>query len=117
MEIVKVKKTELLEALEKNRLAHRSIFQEAQIGYRKKAIELLDKALRDARDGREIKTFIQLQAPIDQTSDYDRAIKMIEMCVDDVVEIDEKDFACYVMDDWSWKKQFLTTNAFYTNVK
>jgi len=116
MEIVKVKKSELLEVLKKNRAAHRAIFEEAQKGYRVKAIEFLDKALQDAREGREIKTFIQLQAPIDQTFDYDRAIKMIKMCVEDTIEINEQDFACFVMDDWSWKKQFLATNAFYTGV-
>ena len=116
MELIKVNKTELLSALKENRSKHRTIFENAQMGYRKKAIELLDKALQDAREGREITTFIQLKAPIDQTSDYDRAIKMIEMCVGDIVEINEEDFACYVMDDWSWKKQFLTTNAFYTKV-
>jgi DNA polymerase II small subunit/DNA polymerase delta subunit B len=114
METVKIRKEELLEALKKNRATHRKIFEEAQEGYREEAIKLLDKALDDARKGKEIKTFIQLQAPIDQTKDYDRAIRMIEMSVEDVIEIDEKDFACYIMDDWDWKRQFLTTNAFYS---
>lgn len=114
METIKVKKEELLQALHKNRDAHRKIFEEAQEGYREEAIKLLDKALEDAKHGKEIRTHIQLMAPIDQTKDYDRAIRMVEMSVDDVIEIDERDFACYVMDDWDWKRQFLTTNAFYS---
>ena len=114
MEIVKIAKEELLKILKKNRATHRAIFEEAQIGYRKEAIELLDKALQDARNGRKIETFIKLNAPIDQTSDYDRAIKMIEMSIDENIEISETDFANYVLDDWHWKKQFMATNTYYT---
>lgn len=115
METVKIKKSELLEVLRKNRNVHRAIFEEAQKGYRKEAIRLLDVALKDAREGRKINTYIKLNTPINQTADYDRAIKMIEMSVDDVVGIDETDFACYVLDDWNWKNQFLTTNSAYLN--
>lgn len=117
MEVVKIKKSVLLETLKKNRQAHRNIFEEAQSGYRAEAIKLLDKALRDAREGREINTFVRLNAPIDQTKDYDRALKMIEMSVDENIEISEVDFACYILDDWNWKHSFMTTNAFYLGKK
>lgn len=114
MEVVKIAKSELLAILKKNREAHRAIFEKAQEGYRKEAIELLDIALQDARNGRKITTFIKLNTPIDQTSDYDRAIKMIEMSIDTNIEIGETDFANYVLDDWRWKEQFTATNAYYT---
>lgn len=116
MNEVRIKKTELLEILKENREAHRSIFEDALIGYRKEAIRLLDKALKDAKEGRKINTWIQLQEPVDQTKDYDRAIKMIEMSVDENTEVSERDFQCYVLDDWQWKQQFLATNAMYTSV-
>lgn len=117
MELVKIKKSVLLETLKKNRKAHRAIFEEAQVGYRAEAIKLLDKALQDAREGRKIITFVSLKTPINQTSDYDRAIKMIEMSVDENIEISEHDFACYILDDWSWKQNVMTTNAFYIGKK
>lgn len=117
MEIVKIKKSELLETLRKNRQEHRAIFEEAQVGYRAEAIKLLDKALQDAKAGRTIITFVKLNSPIDQTKDYDRAIKMIEMSVDENIEISEADFANYVLDDWHWKQNFMTTNAFYCGKK
>ena len=117
MENVKIKKSELLEVLKKNRASHRSIFEEAQKGYREEAIRLLDKALKDAREGRKITTYIRLDVPINQTDDYNRAIKMIEMCVDENIEISETDFANYILDDWHWKTAFNTTNAFYLNKK
>lgn len=113
MELVTVKKDELLSVLKKNRKAHRAIFEEAQKGYRQEAIELLDKALKDAREGRKINTYIRLDSPVDQTEDYDVAIKMIEMSVDDAIEISEGDFRNYVLDQWHWRQKFDTTNAFY----
>ena len=116
MNEVRIEKSELLEILKKNREAHRAIFEAALAGYRKKAIQLLDKALKDAKEGRKINTWIQLQEPVDQTKDYDRAIRMIGMSVDENIEIGETDFANYVLDDWQWKQQFLTTNAMYTSV-
>lgn len=117
MEIVKVKKEELLGILKKNCSTHKAIFEEAQKGYREEAIRLLDKALKDARDGRTITTFIQLDAPMNQTEDYIRAIKMVEMSVDDNIEISETDFRNYVLDEWAWKHNFDVTNAFYLNKK
>ena len=113
MEIVKIKKSVLLETLKENRKAHRSIFEEAQEGYRAEAIRLLDKALTIAKKGGKINTYVRLNAPIDQTKDYDRAIKMVEMSVDENIEISEGDFACYILDDWNWKESFVATNAFY----
>ena len=113
MKMVKVKKSELLEILKKNRQSHRTMFEKAQKGYRKEAIRLLDEALKDAREGRKVKTFIQLDAPIDQTEDYDVAIKMVEMSVDGNIELSEQDFKCYILDQWHWRQICLTTNSFY----
>ncbi len=116
MNNVIVNKDELLETLKKNRETHRMIFEDAQKGYREEAIRLLDIALNDAKIGKKITTFIQLESPVDQTKDYDRIIRMLEMSVDEQIDLTEHDFAQYVLDDWSWKQDFLTKNAFYTKM-
>ena len=113
MDKVTVKRDELLEKLKENKVKHRQIFEKALEGYRLTAIELLDKALEDAKAGRTITTSVYLEEPVDQTKDYDRAIGMLEMSVDDEVTITSQEYAQYVMDDWSWKRQFLTTNMGY----
>ena len=115
MELVKVAKKELLSILNTNRKAHRAIFEEAQRGYRKDAIEALDNALQDAKGGRRINMVIRLDAPIDQTADYDMAIRMVEMSVDENIEISETDFRNYVLDNWHWKANFASTNTYYIN--
>jgi len=116
MDGVTVSIGDLLIILEENLDNHRSIFEKAQEGYRKKAIELLDKALQDAREGRNITTYIRLDAPVDQTKDYERVIRMLKMSVEDEIELTEHDFAQYVLDDWSWKHDFITKNSMYTKV-
>lgn len=114
MNDIKVKKSELLDVLKKNRKQHRQIFLEATEGYRKAAIAELDSMLADAKDGRKIRRSLSLTEPQDQTRDYDRAIRMMEMSQDDIIELDESDFAQYVLDDWSWKRQFLFSNSAYS---
>lgn len=114
MEKMKFDKTKLLEVLRENRASHRKIFLEACEGYLKKAIELLEAKLASARKGERISMQFSLQQPIDQTKEYDRAIRMLEMSTDAVVELEEHDFQQYVMDDWAWKDQFLTSNSAYS---
>lgn len=113
MKTVKIKKSELLEVIENNRRNHRRIFLKAIEGYRKKVIELLEEAIKDAKSGCSIQTHFSVIEPIDQTEDYDRVIRMLEMSIDDVVELTEQEFAQYVMDQWTWSSQFAETAAFY----
>lgn len=113
MNEIKVKKEELLKKLKQNRDNHRKMFLKAQEGYREMVIEELEKQLNNARKGKRFTTHIALHAPVDQTNDYDRAIKMMEMDIGKIVDLDETEFSNYVMDDWSWKQQFTTSNMAY----
>jgi hypothetical protein len=112
---IRVKKDELLETLRKNRTLHQETFERALTGYRKRAIEELDASLQDAKAGKKIRRSIGLIEPMNQTKDYDRVIRMLEMTVDDIVTIGAGEFQQYVMDDWSWKEQFTTSNSAYLN--
>lgn len=114
MNAINVKREALLDILKTNRESHRAIFIEAQAGYRTAVIEQLDSMLADARAGKLIRRSVTLIEPMDQTKDYDRAIQMLAMSVDDVVNLEEHDFQCYVMDEWSWKKQWTLSNAGYS---
>jgi tRNA A37 N6-isopentenylltransferase MiaA len=113
MSNVTCKKVEILAALRKNRDAHRDIFLAAQNGYRKEVIAELEKSLKDAREGRNVQTTIELEAPEDHTKDYDRIIRMLEMSVKDEIEVSELQFQQYVLDDWTWKFHFASNSARY----
>jgi hypothetical protein len=111
----KIGKVKLLTILKKNRKAHHAIFEEAVEGYRKEAVSLLEKNISLLRENRTHRIAAYLQVPEDHTRDYDRVIAMVEITSDRVVTLQERDFQAYVMDDWDWKRQFLTSNSLYSS--
>jgi hypothetical protein len=115
MKTVKIAKAELIKVLKINRDAHHSIFLEALDGYRKEVIKQLEKSLDDAKAGKKVRQTLELVEPMNQTKDYDRAIRMLEMSIESVVDITEHEFQCYVQDDWSWKSQFVGSNINYSS--
>ena len=114
MKTVTVEKSELIKRVEKNRHDHRKIFEEAVEGYKKEAVKLLERHIKKILGGGLERVYISLPEPEDHTADYDRVLEMLKMHIDEAVDIDEESFASYVMDDWSWKRQFLQTNAAYS---
>lgn len=114
MEKTRIAKDKLLTVLRKNKEEHRSVFLEALEGYKKEVIKTLEDRLMDAKSGKKVNVFIALKEPVDQTKDYDRIIKMLEMSIDTTIELSEHEFSQYVLDDWSWKNQFISTNATYS---
>jgi hypothetical protein len=117
MNAIKVEKAKLLVKLGQNLASHKKTFDEAMEGYHEKVQAWLEERLTSAKKGRLPDMLFNLPHPIDQTKDYRRAIAMLEMSVDDVIELDEHDFQCYVQDEWSWSRQTATTNSLYTKAK
>lgn len=115
MKTITVKVTELQEVIKKNRDDHRAIFEKAQKAFRSEMVSVLDKRLNDAKNGRHVDQHIGLLEPEDHTRDYDRVLRMLEMHTSDEIEIEESEFARYVMDDWSWKRQWLVNTASYVD--
>lgn len=114
MELITVKKNDLLKVMEENRKKHRAIFEEAFANYRKQAISELEVMLDDARKGKNIQRAVTLSPPADHTRDYDRVIGMLKMTTKEEIELAEHDYGAYVMDDWSWKRNFLVSNSRYS---
>lgn len=114
MKEVKVNKSELLTTLRANLTEHQSIFEEALDGYKKKVIEILERKLADARAGKRIPEHISIPMPVNQSHEYKRTIRMLEMSVEDTVTLTAQEFDMYVMDRWQWKQNFLTSNSAYS---
>jgi hypothetical protein len=114
MENIKVDKAKLIATLDENRAKHRKIFEEACDGFQKVVIKELEAQLNRAKAGIRRNVQIIIPAPVDQTKEYDRAIAMLKMSVDDQALLSERDFQCYVLDDWDWKLKFLTASSAYS---
>ena len=59
----------------------------------------------------------KLPKPRTYAKEYETAIAMLEWTVDDVIELDSSQFQNFVLDDWSWKKQFSDSNTLYSNFR
>lgn len=114
MENITVRKADLLAKIRANRQEHREIFEEALEGYKAEALRNLEDHIDRLKRGKLRHVYIAMPVPQDHTSDYDRVIAMLEMDVSDEVELSEGEFARYVLDDWQWQDQFLTTASNYS---
>jgi hypothetical protein len=111
---VTVHKKDLLTILRDNREKHRSVFLEALDGYREAAVRELDVMIEAAKSGGRILRAIEIVEPEDHTRDYDRAIRMLEMCVPETIFVNEHEFSCFVQDDWGWKGDFIAQTSNYS---
>jgi hypothetical protein len=119
MKQVRVNKQQLLAILRDNREEHRGVFLKAQVAFREVAIKALDAQLTAARKGKpfQFTQFIGLRAPEDHTADYDRSIQMLQMSVDDIIVIDDREFQNYVQDVWQWSQEWASNSLRYVSAK
>jgi hypothetical protein len=106
---------EVLARLKKNRTQHSKIVAEARKGYMREARKALDKRLKELDKGQLVELRFSLQPPADHTKAYDLAIQMLELHTGDQIELNALQVRHFMMDDWSWAKQFLVANAPYSN--
>lgn len=114
MNSVRVSTVSLLEKVKINRDQHHDLFVKAQAGFRARAIEELDDMIEAAKAG-DIRLHVGLTPPSDHTVEYDRAIAMLEMSQDPIVEIDAEQFAQLVQNEWAWFNQATAVNSTYAS--
>jgi hypothetical protein len=113
---VKVDRQTLLSKLTANRNTHKQEFEEAWIDYLSLAKKELRKAARNVdktEKSSPVKAPSLYPIPASHEDDYDRIIGLLQFTEDEEIELDDRDYERYVLDNWEWKEQFATTNAFY----
>lgn len=110
---VTVKKGDLLDVVIGNRTKHIAEFAETDRKYRAALVTALEGLLETARTGVDCPHGVKLDKPESHEGDYDRVIRMLQMCVPDLVTISETQFRQYVQDEWSWSNQFKNVSASY----
>lgn len=115
MEKVKVTRNELLTNINQNRTKHKEEYDEALSGWQEQIVVAFDEARDRVRQGdySNLSPASGLPKPQHHLKDYDLAIRMLTMSVDEHIEIEMHDFNQYVMDEWSWKAGFALTNSSY----
>lgn len=111
MDKIKVNKKNVLKTLYENRKKHIDEYKDALRAYRVKCAELLDKKLKQVEEGEKFDMYFDVDEPTSHEKDYDMAIEMLEMDVDDTVTLTRQQFSYYIKDDWNWKDTFIYTNS------
>lgn len=116
MRNVKINKNELLGIVRENKEKHTAAFTEAVEDYKAAALKIAADNLKLAKTG-DLDRIAQIKAlplkPVSYADSYGRAIRMLELSVDDVIELEDDVFNQLVLDEWHWKTAFVASSALY----
>jgi len=116
MNAVKLNRLELLEIVKQNRVKHVAEFTEAIEDYKDLVMQIATANVKLAKTSNleEFKKMkAQPPAPVSYEDSYKRAIRMLELSVDEVIEVEEDVFNQLVLDEWSWKRSFTAATMSY----
>jgi hypothetical protein len=110
---IKVSKAELIETLRLNRDEHQAIFDKAMDVYRDKMIEELEARIVEVKAGSKIRRGFSLPEPENHVVDFDYAIEMLELDLDDEVVLTVAEFRTYYKNEWGWQQSFAGNTQSY----
>jgi hypothetical protein len=109
---IRVKKEELLSVVKENMEAHKLVYEKSMIMFKENYGHRLSIMTAGIEIG-EFDMHLNLSKPESHEKDYQRIIRMLELECREELELDEQEFAHYVMDQWGWFYTFRT--SYYSN--
>ena len=119
MNSVKMDRKELLSIVKDNATKHLKEYNEATEDYKVAVVKLAKANLKLANSGdlEQIKKIKSVpQHPSNYSDNYSRAIRMLELSVEDTIEVEEHIFSQLVLDEWGWKQNFVAQSALYKSI-
>ena len=116
MNAIKMKRLELLDIVRANKEKHIAEFIEAVADYKVLVLRIAkaNLSLAKSEDLEEFKKIKPVpSAPVSYEDSYRRAIRMLELSVEDIIEVEEDVFNQLVLDEWSWKRGFTAATMSY----
>ena len=110
---VTVNTNEIVERVQKNRDAHRKVYEKALERFRTEAIKVFNAKLDELKAGGMPALYVRLPVPEDHTKEYDVLLDMLHSHRSATVELDWASFRRYVRDEWDWKDAFVGTTMNY----
>jgi len=117
-------KNEVLDKLEKNMVQHVAEYEEACKNYRDEALAAVEVGMQRLMDqitglkeGEVMElaaVYFSLPVPVSYERVYDQAIKMLQMTTQKEIRLSSAEFACYILDEWDWRDEYLTSTLSYT---
>jgi hypothetical protein len=119
MHAVKVNRQELLGIVRANKDKHISEYTESVEDYKAATVKLAKANLKLVNTGEldEIAKCKPMPSkPVSYESNYTRAIRMLELSVEDTIEVEEDVFNQLVLDEWAWKNAFVASASLYKTI-
>jgi hypothetical protein len=119
MHAVKVNRIELLGIVRDNKEKHIKEFNESVEDYKSAAIKVTQANLKLAKSG-DLDQIAKIkgmpQKPVSYEKEYNRAERMLELSVEEVIEVEQDVFNQLVLDEWSWKNAFVASASLYKSM-
>ncbi len=116
MNAIKMNRLELLEIVKQNKEKHIAEFIEAVADYKALVLKVAQANLKLAKT-EDLEEFKKMKAmpssPTSYEDSYRRAIRMLELSVEEIIEVEEDVFNQLVLDEWSWKRGFTAATMSY----
>lgn len=116
MRSVKINKVELLGIVRENKSKHILAYKEAVEDYINAARTIVNYNVDKINQG-TVEAIEKCKsipsAPKSYEDEYNRAIRMLELSVDDEIELEADVFNQLVLDEWTWKNNFAMMASTY----
>ena len=116
MNSVKIDRDQLKTIVLENKQKHIAEYVEAVNDYKTAVLKIAKDNVKLAQtaDMEKFKLIKTLPAaPQSYENDYNRAIRMLELSVETVIELEDEIFNQLVLDEWNWKYSFSLSNTTY----
>jgi hypothetical protein len=116
MNAVKIDRLELLLIVRENKQKHIEDYLEAVEDFKLAAIAIATENLTLATSG-DVNQIVKMKGcptkPVSFENSYTRAIRMLELSVENVISVEEDVFNQLVLDEWTWKQSFTSNSIMY----
>jgi hypothetical protein len=116
MNSVKIDRDQLKTIVLENKQKHIAEYTEAVNDYKTAVLKIAKDNLKLAQTT-DMDKFKQIKSvptpPQSYENDYNRAIRMLELSVETVIELEDEIFNQLVLDEWNWKFNFSLSNTTY----
>jgi len=110
--VITIDKNQLITTILENKNNHIKDYKEAVKAYKIEAKKQLQQATQDLKDGK-LKIKLNLITPVDRSLDYDKVVEMFKWEQKDSIEITQKEFNEYVLDETQEALQAKMLNSSY----
>lgn len=112
---VKMTRDSLVKKLTENRKEHIEFYNEARTKYVSELKEKMAQAVRHLNETGELdlRAVQALTVPQTYEEQYNEAISMLEHTVEEELTLEEQEFKNFVLDKWTWTRQFGASNMRY----